>query len=454
MGTESDPVIIAQRLLNLYRQLHIFSPEKKEAYNKMLMEQTPEVKKTLGSLPGGIVVQQYLADIEAEAGVAVEEFEHEAPQEDVNANYYNGAGPRVAIPANISVASDPEMIKEIVETFKEAMVTSEKNRKEDTKELAQTIIALQSKMVQAVMSKNRTFSSGSATGGGGYNSSDLESIVETISKAQSELIKDLASTQTKELTTLIGNVLKEIQQMSTQSMIDVVQKVHRENMDFFKNQIFTTVSSMPISHNMGEPISLDGYDDYPAESSTQKENKKKSKEEAKSEDNFEEPISLDNTDFSSTTENTEGTTGEEENGDEYEWEYVEEEDTSSAENTESTSEENGEEYEWEYVDEGENSTAEGGEYAGDDNGEYEYEYVEDDGSVDSGEYEYVEDTSLDGAETQGYEDQVYDNQAYDDQANNDNYPATEESNTPSDEEEFPDQIELDDSFGISSNDDI
>lgn len=48
MGTESDPVVIAQRLLNLYRQLHIFSPEKKQEYNKMLMEQTPEVKKCLG----------------------------------------------------------------------------------------------------------------------------------------------------------------------------------------------------------------------------------------------------------------------------------------------------------------------------------------------------------------------------------------------------------------------
>jgi hypothetical protein len=64
MGTESDPVIIAQRLLNLYRQLHIFSPEKKEAYNKMLLEQTPEVKKVLGTLPGGVVVQQYLYELE------------------------------------------------------------------------------------------------------------------------------------------------------------------------------------------------------------------------------------------------------------------------------------------------------------------------------------------------------------------------------------------------------
>ena len=122
------------------------------------------------------------------------------------------------MPASISVASDPAMIKEIVDTFKEAMLTSEKNRKEDTKELAQTIIALQSKMVQTMINKNKSFSAtGGSSIGGGYDGSQLESIVDAISKAQSELIKELAQTQTKELSLLIGNVLKEIQQMSNKS---------------------------------------------------------------------------------------------------------------------------------------------------------------------------------------------------------------------------------------------
>ena len=97
LGTESDPVIIAQRLLNLYRQLHIFSQEKKEAYNQMLLEQTPEVKRTLGNLPGGIVLQQYIADIEEEAGLEVEDFSmfNSVPQENSQENL-NAKTPKVS----------------------------------------------------------------------------------------------------------------------------------------------------------------------------------------------------------------------------------------------------------------------------------------------------------------------------------------------------------------------
>ena len=275
MGTESDPVIIAQRLLNLYRQLHIFSPEKKAAYNQMLMEQTPEVKRTLGTLPGGIVVQQYLSDIEEEAGVTVESFDNEVKTATSDVNFLGESGGyrNTGQPAaTVSVASSPEMIKEIANVFKEAMVASEKNRKEDTKELAQTIVALQSKMAQTMMSKPIVTSSGEIVSG--YNPSQLEDAVVNITKAQSELIKELAHTQTQELSQLISNVLKEIQQMSTQSLIDAVQTVHRENIDFFKNQIFSSVSKVPMSETdktvhvfdntaEAEPISLDAYIDEP-----------------------------------------------------------------------------------------------------------------------------------------------------------------------------------------------
>ena len=163
MGTESDPVIIAQRLLNLYRQLHIFSPEKKAAYNQMLIEQTPEVKRTLGLLPGGVVVQQYIADIEAKEGITSDDaLVSQAPTP--NTEEVHAAAPEVAAPyaempraavqpTVVSVANDPALIKGIVDALKEAMITSEKNRKEDTKELIQTLMDLQNKLVQSVLEK-------------------------------------------------------------------------------------------------------------------------------------------------------------------------------------------------------------------------------------------------------------------------------------------------------------
>ena len=404
MGTESDPLIIAQRLLNLYRQLHIFSPEKKEAYNQMLMEQSPEVKRTLGALPGGIVVQQYLADIEEQAGVSVENYDDAAVVAAGGENDNYDASPKVVMnPASVTVASDPEMIKEIVSAFKEAIVTSEKNRKEDTKELAQTIIALQSKLTQTMLGKQPAGGDNSLG-----NATRLEEIVAGITQAQSQLIKDMAQAQTQELSELISRVLKEIQQMSTQTLVDAVQTVHRESMDFFKNQIFSSVSLMPMTTKMAEPkaqyeyeqsksekvhiddldnvspVSLeDDFDDTPPEQPqpvTAPAEPPAPTPSAKPEP--EQPYDLSAYDDSSSTSD-----------DDYEWEYVEEEEPTDTAQPTAEQQIPDDDYEWEYVEDDGSEPQDGYEYveaepetpadetAADD--DYEWEYVEEEDSSDA-----------------------------------------------------------------------
>ena len=41
---EEDPVVVAQRFLNIYRQIHIFNAEKKAAFNKMLLALSPQIR--------------------------------------------------------------------------------------------------------------------------------------------------------------------------------------------------------------------------------------------------------------------------------------------------------------------------------------------------------------------------------------------------------------------------
>ena len=45
---EEDPVVVAQRFLNIYRQIHIFNSEKKNSFNKMLLELSPEIRGMFG----------------------------------------------------------------------------------------------------------------------------------------------------------------------------------------------------------------------------------------------------------------------------------------------------------------------------------------------------------------------------------------------------------------------
>ena len=60
---EEDPFIVAQRYLNIYRQMHIFSPERKESFDKMLLELSPEIIGLFSSLPGGAILQDYIDDL-------------------------------------------------------------------------------------------------------------------------------------------------------------------------------------------------------------------------------------------------------------------------------------------------------------------------------------------------------------------------------------------------------
>ena len=56
---EEDPVVVAQRFLNIYRQMHILSPERKEGFNKMLLELSPEIRGLFSLFPGGAMLQDY-----------------------------------------------------------------------------------------------------------------------------------------------------------------------------------------------------------------------------------------------------------------------------------------------------------------------------------------------------------------------------------------------------------
>ena len=62
----------------------------------------------------------------------------------------------------------------------------------------------------------------------------VEDMVKGIVKAQSELFKEMARTQTKELSAIISVALKESQQLSSKTIAEAIEKVQRENRKFFE----------------------------------------------------------------------------------------------------------------------------------------------------------------------------------------------------------------------------
>ena len=66
---EEDPVVVAQRFLNIYRQIHIFNAEKKAAFNKMLLALSPQIRGMFGQLPGGAMLQDYVDELAEKEGI-------------------------------------------------------------------------------------------------------------------------------------------------------------------------------------------------------------------------------------------------------------------------------------------------------------------------------------------------------------------------------------------------
>ena len=65
---EEDPVAVAQRYLNVYRQMHIFTPEKKSEFDQSLLNLSPISIGIISSLPGGLTFQDYIDEIMTNAG--------------------------------------------------------------------------------------------------------------------------------------------------------------------------------------------------------------------------------------------------------------------------------------------------------------------------------------------------------------------------------------------------
>ena len=65
---EEDPITVAQRYLNVYRQMHIFSQERKEEFDKSILNLSPIIITVISSLPGGLTFQDYIDEVLTKAG--------------------------------------------------------------------------------------------------------------------------------------------------------------------------------------------------------------------------------------------------------------------------------------------------------------------------------------------------------------------------------------------------
>ena len=276
--SEELPIIVAQRFLNIFRQLHIFSDERREAFNKMLLELPPEVKSIFQSLPGGTPLQEYMEDLEQKSK-GLEPVAHHSHQKNSNIlqealseNRSTGGttggegiinGDNFArILASSLAQSNAEIIRELQNTrpaaagieggtgggfdgpmklvadesftniiskaLAEAIENSEKKRLEDNKMIARSFTELQENLTKLIeQSSQLKFISG----GDGKTAAapiQMKGLVDDLVKAQSAFLKETTKSQKEELSSIISTAIKESQKVSTQALIESFKKISEE----------------------------------------------------------------------------------------------------------------------------------------------------------------------------------------------------------------------------------
>ena len=351
IGTEDDPVIIAQRFLNIFRQLHIFTDERKQVFNQMILEQPAEIRGMFSSLPGGAVLQQYVDELEEKNGLvrstpdaapqadyeeetrakilatalAEANNQHHTPSADTQAETAQiaaqaaaEAAARAAAEAQAKIAvqaaqaakeaaaaaqaqiqaqaqalaqaqaqlqaqqqaqqtgqaspaktvfqpisstftADASFAKEIASALKEAIAANDDIRKKDSEAVTQAIVSSQNKLAEIMAQNNKanieaqnrlaqmlvqnnTAANASSSNNNANNIQintaatfpPVDEMLNGIVKIQSELFREMAKTQTSELSSIITLALKESQQLSTQSIITAIKEMQKENLKFLQ----------------------------------------------------------------------------------------------------------------------------------------------------------------------------------------------------------------------------
>lgn len=282
---EEEPIIVAQRFLNIFRQLHIFSNERREAFNQMILELPLSIRNMFKTLPGGSVLQEYVNELEKEH--ALEQSgkgsssaspktnsstnilqnalsENQAQQnaapaagksEIINSDNFakilanslaqsnaqiirelqnnrptsNASKQAPSLPAAaepLKLVADETFTQTIASALADAIANSEQKRQEDNKVIAQSFLELQENL-NKMMEQNTQLKiiSSSDAPAEAASAFQLKNVVDDMVKAQSKFLKETTQSQKEELSSIISVAIKESLKLSTQSLIDSFKKM-------------------------------------------------------------------------------------------------------------------------------------------------------------------------------------------------------------------------------------
>lgn len=137
---EEDPILVAQRFLNIFRQMHIFNNDRREQFDNMLLDMPPDIRILLSTLPGGSLLIEHIEELEKKNGLVSmpaptptktsTQTKKSEKDEAKQAKTNTGGG---------TVVIDASFANELSSSLSLALQQTERRYKEDIKTLTETI---------------------------------------------------------------------------------------------------------------------------------------------------------------------------------------------------------------------------------------------------------------------------------------------------------------------------
>ncbi len=136
---EEDPILVAQRYLNIYRQMHIFNKERQNQFDDMLLELPLDIRILLSTLPGGSLLLEHIEELEQKRGLVSTPIKKDntfrkKANKDAVETASSGSKSSVG-----SVVIDSSFATELSSSLALALQQTEKRYKDDIKTLTETI---------------------------------------------------------------------------------------------------------------------------------------------------------------------------------------------------------------------------------------------------------------------------------------------------------------------------
>ncbi|MFV0627085.1 MAG: hypothetical protein ACK5N8_07040 [Alphaproteobacteria bacterium] len=209
-----DNNTVAQRFLNIFRQLHVFTPERKKAFDDLILSQPPEIRGMFGKLMGGNTLQEYVHELENRSGM-----EHGSSEESHESQILNNA------------IKQNTQIEEPVANVNNSQIQAQ-------------LLEMMSKMPQYNPTQV------------GFDAKGLETLVTKLMKSQSELLASISTKQTEQLSRIISLSLQESYRSSTSSFISAIREMNSESLRTIREA---------LEHQSNKPIVLSNYINNPTQ---------------------------------------------------------------------------------------------------------------------------------------------------------------------------------------------